>query len=805
MMNAVSNWWFQQISEISSSRALRIYGAILAAIHLLTAYFWRTMAPDVLTDKTYSICWAFFPSCEAIRFNNENLIWGAIVLYGLFAVVTGLLFLVSKIRSAWWLLAALTIFKFLVFALDYRFMGNYHYMSFLVTLAYLTVPEKKKFIPILICLFYFSAGLLKFNREWLEGHALLAPLKAPDFLVKPLLFYVLPLEVVFTWFLLFKPGRLYWFTFANYIFFHAYSWHVVGYFYPCLMYLLLSWFVLVPWFEKEPLSIAREFLRRRLPKVHFALIAIFLMAQIPQQVVSKDSALTTEGRLFALNMLDAKSYCNSFTFVRYRDRIEEVSQERTDVGVRIRCDPMVFHTEARRLCAMNAGDPNFEDIDVYLLSRRESDMADRRVLEIENFCRKMPKPSLFSLNSWILDEDPVAFSAENSEGNALPWTQSIPKARGETRASDKSASFQFRGDPSHLGHMRNPEASRLLKGNFKELWRRPNGNVGVHSAPKSSPAVDDSGIYVGGDSGWFFAYGHSGDLKWKFFISNSGRGIHGTAALDDEAVYLGGYNGRVYKLDKKTGRVLWAIDLGEALGASPVLRGDSVYVTVEMLPPDGYVARLDRATGKLIWRSKLFTEQSHSTPTVDEAHGQVVAGDNRFFVRAFDIENGHLKWEQRTGAEVKSTIAAFEGALYFTSWDQTLYSLDASNGSLRWSYQLSLRSQSSPAIWPSRGLIVVADSGGMIHFVDMKSGHVRKTIKKGSTALLSSPTVVEDEKGRGAIVMTCSSSALCVFDDSGAMLAELPTKSMVSSTPTIWRDRIYFSEETPGDLVSVQF
>src|SRR5690606_26596368 len=85
---------------------------------------------------------------------------------------------------------------FVLLVADYRFMGNYHYMPFLVSTVFLFIPQKKTTILYTIVIFYISAGLLKLDTEWLSGSALLENFFVGGEILEWLLAYTILFEVL---------------------------------------------------------------------------------------------------------------------------------------------------------------------------------------------------------------------------------------------------------------------------------------------------------------------------------------------------------------------------------------------------------------------------------------------------------------------------------------------------------------------------------------------------------------------------------------------------------------------------------
>jgi outer membrane protein assembly factor BamB len=796
-------------SEIENSKSLRAYGIALTLTHALTIFFWRDTLPAYLADRAGAICWPYFEACHAVRTQAP---WPGVALLCIYAALTaGVVLLFGQslrlqgesranaTRHATLGLFALTAFKFALFSIDYRLMGNYHYMAFFACAAFVLVPARRVFLPVLLCLFYVSAGLLKFNAEWLSGAALLRPSVLSGPLLHVALALVIPLELVLVWALTLNPktdahSRA-WFLRAAValVGFHAFSWHIVGYFYPCMMALLLSIFVL-PWAfdELDEPSVFRRFFTGKAHRVHYACAAAFMLLQLPEHLGKGDSTLTGEGRLFGLNMLDATSVCDATAFARYAQRTEEHVFDNSSLGTRIHCDPIVFYNQARALCDRAKDDSSFRELDFYVNARRKTDKSFRAVIAAQEFCQRVTDYRVLGPNEWI-SAGPAVLSGP-ANGNPFAWA--IPMGNS---APASAIQTMFRGDVARTGRVH--ESAVLYRTANHELFRVRNGNMGIHGASKSSPALDELGVYVGGDSGWFYAYDGQGHLRWSFFAGGAARGIHGSAAVDQTSVTFGAYNGRLYRLDKRTGALIWAIDLGDALGASPALFEDAVYVNVEINMPNGYLAKLSRTDGSLQWMSAAYGEQSHSSPAIDAASRTLFAGSNDYFFRAHDLDTGALRWGIHTEGTIKSSPAIDGETVFVTSRDKTLYAIHRSEGRVVWRYPLQASTRSSATPWPEATGVLVGDDSGTLHMVDAATGVARwtRTVESGFP-IAASATIVGNESATLAFV-ACTARSVCVFDSEGAQVGTLPSKSVVTGVVAARAGRVCFSENSPGDLV----
>jgi outer membrane protein assembly factor BamB len=332
-----------------------------------------------------------------------------------------------------------------------------------------------------------------------------------------------------------------------------------------------------------------------------------------------------------------------------------------------------------------------------------------------------------------------------------------------------------------------------------------NLNVGVHDASKASPAVDDSGIYVGSDGGWFTAFNHDGSIRWRHYATDASKGIHSTAALDKKTVYYGTYNGDMFAADKATGDIRWVVKVGETIGASPLLFEDSVISAVETNAVyNGFVVRLNRKTGKVIWRTENLGEQSHSSPSIDLEHRLLFLGANNDKFFAFNLDTGELVWKKSVDGKIKSTSAVVQGRVYFSTWGASLYSLDCVTGEVVWKAPLGLKSQSSPTYVPDLDLFVVGsgeNGAGKIFGIDRVSGEIlwnldeRSLMNKNASAL----AVKSPETGKYVAWIGCNGNALCALDPrNGKVLSQYELSGLLSNVPVAFDGALYLAVNEGG-------
>jgi hypothetical protein len=396
-----------QLREIRADPALRYYGSALALTHALTMWYWRqTDAVGLVARGSEAICWPLVSGCETLRvLTVEPVAW---LLRGYFVAGIGIaaLFCIRRFATAAYAgLAALTLFKLLFLALDFRLRLNQHYMMLWISAVFLVVPSKRDALRVLLVLFYVGASTLKFNADWISGAAL--PTRSwviPAALTGAACVYLIILELCVSWGLLAANRWVFWGALVQFVVFHAVSWQQVGFFFPTVMFLLLTIFPLarlVPPGVSERSLLSRLIHLRLRPAIYGVMLAFSLM-QLPPLLIPGDAAITGEGRPYALHMVDAGVVCRGRAMARRADgsTVEVVLSGAT--AARIACDPIVVAGRARNICRHASGlVTDVVELDLLLVSRRRSAARDETVIDLPGFCARNIRYNPFGKNWWI--------------------------------------------------------------------------------------------------------------------------------------------------------------------------------------------------------------------------------------------------------------------------------------------------------------------------------------------------------------------------------------------------------------------
>ncbi|HRK06290.1 MAG TPA: PQQ-binding-like beta-propeller repeat protein [Pseudobdellovibrionaceae bacterium] len=368
-------------------------------------------------------------------------------------------------------------------------------------------------------------------------------------------------------------------------------------------------------------------------------------------------------------------------------------------------------------------------------------------------------------------------------------------------------------EPTYLlRHDRDPDEAfpKIEVREPQVIWRSPPINHGIHTAAKSSAAVDESGIYVGGDSGWIWAFEHDGQVRWRVFAGASQRGIHGTAALDQDSVYIGAYNGRLYRIAKASGEVIFIAALADAIGTSPWIQDQKIYVGAETgstLLGRLYVLEQDR--GEILARSAWIDEQTHSSPMYFPNSRMALMGANDGHLYAYGAGGGSPQWYADVGGAAKGPISralwrGLELALLGT-WNHRLYAFRADTGELLWSSALAGRSQGAPIL--ERGThdqrLVIVNTHLPNEVIAVRLSDGRQVWRRNTEARINHGNLAPVTWGVNSwgFLLPCRETRICLAEGrSGKILWSVDLGRGFSSTPTVHNGRIHVVLEA-GELV----
>ncbi len=255
------------------------------------------------------------------------------------------------------------------------------------------------------------------------------------------------------------------------------------------------------------------------------------------------------------------------------------------------------------------------------------------------------------------------------------------------------------------------------------LWSYATGND-----VRASPMVINGIVYIGSTDGTLYALDEDGqtdggqgvndtttanneDLLWSKSIGSIS-GSSPAALLEDDNLYIGTDEGRLYALDRFTGATVWEHNFGTAaaLKGSPAIGDGLIYIGAG----DSQFYAVNAEDGEIVWEDTTGSSIS-SSPAIDTDNNIVIVGSDDGNVYAYEADSGDRLWVYSTGGMVRSSPVIADERVFVGSEDQYVYCLEEfGNGDgttdLIWSFQADDKIFASPTI-SNNGLYIGTESG----------------------------------------------------------------------------------------------
>ena len=251
---------------------------------------------------------------------------------------------------------------------------------------------------------------------------------------------------------------------------------------------------------------------------------------------------------------------------------------------------------------------------------------------------------------------------------------------------------------------------------------------------RATPAVVGGVVYFGADDNKFYALeAATGDLKWEFELGEGGE--QSTPTVLNGVVYFGAFDNFVYALEAESGDLIWKFDAGASMLSSPLVTEDSLYIGTYA----GAMFRLDRKTGDQVWK---FQENETSIFSSAVANREIVIFTSYDqHVYAVNISDGSIAWQYKTDGQIFSSPTMVGETTYVGSNDSHLYALNTASGEVVWKTDLGGAVFSSPAVTDNS--IYVGSSDGHLYAVDRQGAIRWKHLVGEGVRVWTSPAVVQ--------------------------------------------------------------
>lgn len=198
----------------------------------------------------------------------------------------------------------------------------------------------------------------------------------------------------------------------------------------------------------------------------------------------------------------------------------------------------------------------------------------------------------------------------------------------------------------------------------------------------SNPILSNNIIYVGLGQSLYAISAGDGKKQWHF---STGSIVHTTAAIANESIFFGSFDGNVYALNVSNGSLLWKFKTigqqyfpkGEVQG-SPALYKNLVLIGAR----DFNVYALNQQTGTGVW-NRYLPRGWGLVNTIKDSVLHIGTGDERTLF-ALDPRNGRELWKKKMELLVFGSNAYSATLMYVPSTMGKLHAIDRKTGDTRW-------------------------------------------------------------------------------------------------------------------------
>jgi len=263
----------------------------------------------------------------------------------------------------------------------------------------------------------------------------------------------------------------------------------------------------------------------------------------------------------------------------------------------------------------------------------------------------------------------------------------------------------------------------------KALWAKPTGDVPEYAHAQLPVVIDtdakDKTIYVASRRGEVAAHAaKTGDVLWAISM---GEALTGGPGIGEGLLFVATREAELVALDKNNGAERWRQRISSEMLAAPVVAGDLLVVQTI----DGRISVYKTATGKKLWsygRSipKLTLRGTSQPLVVNEI---VLAGFSDGRLLSLNLATGELLWETtiavphgRTDLErlvdIDGLFRAADGVVYVSSYQGRVVAVSIADGNVLWARDMS----SYTGLTVNGGQIFITDATSRVWALDGRTG-----------------------------------------------------------------------------------
>jgi len=287
----------------------------------------------------------------------------------------------------------------------------------------------------------------------------------------------------------------------------------------------------------------------------------------------------------------------------------------------------------------------------------------------------------------------------------------------------------------------------------------------------------------------------AGAARWEFPPPGD-RGqaqFYAPPALTEDVVYVGGFDRKVYALDRDNGAQLWVnedaadrIIGGLAVAQGKVFAGEGT----------GGLLALNQRTGEREW---FFPTDRGiwATPLILEDTVYVTSLDHNIY--ALDIDTGEVLWQQDLEGAIAGTPAYADGVLYVGSFAHKLFAVSAEDGEILRTFDARNWVWGGPALVD--GVIYFADLSGTLYALEAETFNPLWQQQIAEGAIPATPLVAGDV----VIVGSRDDHVYAVNRESGLPVWNQTAGADILSNPVLLGEDVVVVSTLAGDRMLIAY
>jgi len=236
-------------------------------------------------------------------------------------------------------------------------------------------------------------------------------------------------------------------------------------------------------------------------------------------------------------------------------------------------------------------------------------------------------------------------------------------------------------------------------------------------------------------------------LRWSIRLRGEVRAV---PVVSEQQVFVRTVDGKLSALSLLDGSIQWTVSrrvpaLSLTGNSQPLVQGELVIVGFD----DGKISAFNRENGQTVWQTTVSNPSGRTEiERLVDLDGQFILRDGIIYISSYQgrlaaiqVIDGNVLWSREFSSY--QSIDADDEALYLSSDDSHIWSIDRRTGSAFWKQEvLHARKITAPLIVGDK--LVVADFDGYLHLFDKSEGSLLGRVRPTQNRHIAKPLIWQD-------------------------------------------------------------